>query len=79
MLSETGRGNTGRQWYWSCSASRTFLAPITIAQTSWTSAVPRSRQPGPAPFGNAALSAVARPDTIGDLPQQHHAGVAGQA
>lgn len=47
VLSETGRGDNERQWYWSCSASRMFLALSTIAQASWTSAIPRSRYPGP--------------------------------
>ncbi|MEV6011961.1 alpha/beta hydrolase fold domain-containing protein [Streptomyces sp. NPDC051976] len=36
MLSETGRGNRRRQWPWSCSASRTLVAPSTIAQASTT-------------------------------------------
>jgi hypothetical protein len=38
-----------------------FVAPSTIAQASWTSATPRSRQPDPLPFASAALSAGINP------------------
>ncbi|MET9914169.1 transposase [Streptomyces sp. NPDC006476] len=61
VLSETGLGNNARHWYCGCSAARTFVAPSTIAQASWTSTTPRSRHPGPVPRGSTAARARVSP------------------